>query len=373
MVPISKRALAADTPTEMVAWLSSMQAMQLVHGLARQDDARHARSTRRQRQLRLGQPMTVGGNGAQRGFLAARGGVQIDAVEVVARLLGGDGKARLVDQALQVARGDVELVVELARGEVGEILRRQRLQGEARMSRAERQPLLLDVALDLHLGPVGQLAHDVVQDVGGHRHRAGLRHVGRRLLLHLALEVGGLELQAIARCLEQHVRQNGNGRAPLDHARHVTECPHQLTALNHQLHALASTDVYLRDLHGACRAAHRRLFAKPKNPRIGLGDSQAWSRVDRDALLCKGRAGAAPGIFGILQRQRCAETMSRSGAVLDAAPPPNPPRVASERICLWPPSDCLKLQARRHTSPCVDECDRRAASLKQRLRRKHSG
>ena len=326
--------------------------MQLVHRLARQDDAGHARGARRQRQLRLGQPMAVGGDGAQGRLLAARGRVQIDAVEVVARLLGGDGKARLVDQALQIARGDIELVVELARGEVGKILRRQRLQGEARMSRGERQTLLLDVALDLDLGPVGKLAHDVMQDVGGHRRRAGLRYVGRRLLLHLALEVGGLELQAIARCLEQHVRQNGNRRAPLDHARDVTECPHQLTALNHQLHSLASTDVYQRDRHGACRAVHRKLFAKPKNPRIGLGDSQAWSRVDRDALLCKGRAGAAPVIFGIVRAQAMCRNDVQERRRIDAAPPPEirPPCPPGERICLGPSGDCLKLQARRHTT-----------------------
>ena len=129
------------------------------------------------------------------GSLPRCGGVQIDAVEVVARLFRGDGKARLVDQALQVLGGDLELVAELAGGEIGKILRRQRLQREAGLAGAQRQALLLGVALDLHLGAVGQLAHDVVQHVRRHRHGAGLRDVGRRLVRHLALEVGRLELQ----------------------------------------------------------------------------------------------------------------------------------------------------------------------------------
>ena len=90
------------------------------------------------RQLRLGQPVTVGRHCAQGLLLAALGGVQIDAVEVVARLLGGDGKARLVDQAFEVLGGDLELVAELARGKVGKVLRRQRLQGEAGMAGAQR-------------------------------------------------------------------------------------------------------------------------------------------------------------------------------------------------------------------------------------------
>ena len=164
-----------------------------------------------------------------------------------------------------------------------------------------RQPLLLDVALDLDLGAVGQLAHDVVQDVGGHRHGARLRHVGRRLLLHLALEVGGLELQGIARRLEQHIRQNGDGRAPLDHARDVTECPHQLTALNHQLHALASPRrMICRVRLGASRtrrAMHREIVRQSEKPLERIGRFAGSVKVDRDAVLCKGRPWPPPGHF----------------------------------------------------------------------------
>ena len=56
-----------------------------------------------QRQLDLGEAMAVGRDRAQHRLAVALGGVEIDAVQVVARLLGRDGEARLVDQALQVA------------------------------------------------------------------------------------------------------------------------------------------------------------------------------------------------------------------------------------------------------------------------------
>ena len=56
----------------------------------------------RQRQLDLRQAMAVGRDRAQRLRLAGAGGVQIDAVEIVARLLGRDRELGLVDQPLEI-------------------------------------------------------------------------------------------------------------------------------------------------------------------------------------------------------------------------------------------------------------------------------
>ena len=78
------------------------QALHLADGLARHDDAGHSGRALRQRQLDLRQPVAVGRDRAQRLRLAGAGGVQIDAVEVVARLLGRDRELGLVDQPLEV-------------------------------------------------------------------------------------------------------------------------------------------------------------------------------------------------------------------------------------------------------------------------------
>ena len=125
----------------------------------------------------------------------------------------------------------------------------------------ERQALLFGVALDLHLGAIGQLAHDVVQDVRGHRDRAGLGNVGRRLLQHLALQVGRLELQALVGGLQQDVGQNRDGRAPFHHARDVAKGSQQLTAFDHQLHDSALSVLF--DRRGCLR-----IFTHARKPKI---------------------------------------------------------------------------------------------------------
>ena len=142
---------------------------------------------------------------------------------------------------------------------------------------------------NLHLGAVGQLAHDVVQHVRRHRHGAGLRDVGRRLVRHLALEVGGLELQRPLRGLEQDVGQDGNGRAPLDHARHVAEGSQKLTAFDHQLHEPASPVAPFRGAQMPPRCGRAKVFAKSRKPRICREDSPVPAGWTATRRLCKGR------------------------------------------------------------------------------------
>ena len=170
---------------------------------------------------------------------------------------------------------------------------------------------------NLHLGPVGQLAHDVVQHVRRHGHGAGLGDVGRRLVRNLALEVGGLELQRPLRGLEQDVGQDGNGRAPLDHARHVAKGPQKLAAFDHQLHhfprrllpPVAAESPSARPSQSLCKIEKAsdlpRRFASP-------------SRVDRDARFAR-VAAANSG-------DRAASKRCRSGArapLLPAASAPH--------------------------------------------------
>ncbi len=216
------------------------QPMQLVHGLARQDHARHAFSALRHGKLGLGEAVPVGRDRAQRAAARARGHVEVDAVEVVARLLGGDGKARLVDQALELARLQLELVRELARRQVREILRRQRLQGKARLAAGDGDAFLLWIAPHFHLGTVRQLAHDVVQNVRRNRQRTGRRNLRADALADLALEIRRLEHQRVAGRLQQHVGQDRDGRAPLDDAGDMAQRSEQFTAFDHELHDFAS-------------------------------------------------------------------------------------------------------------------------------------
>ena len=76
------------------------QALHFADGLARHDHARHAVGAGRRVEIDLREAVAVGCDRAQLELLAAADGVQVDAVEVVARLFGRDRELRLVDQPL---------------------------------------------------------------------------------------------------------------------------------------------------------------------------------------------------------------------------------------------------------------------------------
>ena len=159
--------------------------------------------------------------------------MQINAVQVIAGLLRGDGEARLVEQPFQVKSGDREFMGHLTGGEIGEVLGWQRLQGEPGLARGQRQAVALRIAQHLDFGAVGQLAHDVVQHVRRYGHGPRRRHLGRRLLDHLALEIGSLELELARGSLQQNVRKDRDGRAPLNNAGDVAQRPQELASFDH--------------------------------------------------------------------------------------------------------------------------------------------
>ena len=103
---------------------------------------------------------------------ATRRGVKIDAVQIVARLFRRDGEVRLVDQALQVGALEREFVRHLARRKIGKVAFRQRLQGEARTAGAYRQRCPVAGKFQNDLRALRQLAHDVIEHMGGHRGRS---------------------------------------------------------------------------------------------------------------------------------------------------------------------------------------------------------
>ena len=67
---------------------------------------------------------------------------------------------------------------ELAGVEIGKILRRKRLEGEARTASLDADPTGISTLVEFELGAIWQLAHDVIEHVGGDRHRALLGDFG---------------------------------------------------------------------------------------------------------------------------------------------------------------------------------------------------
>ena len=191
------------------------QALQLQHGLARQD---HFLLGHFHVQLAAckGQAVAVSGH---QGQLLALGHEQ-DAVEVVADVLHGHGEGDLAQQVLEHllrhAEGRAEGRSLLHQREV---LGRQGLQREAALA-----------ALEHHLGLLGLQAHGLV---AGH----GLEDVDQLARAHgggevagvaaefgggadLDFQVAGGQLQCVAGLLDQHVGQDGQRVAAFDDAGH---------------------------------------------------------------------------------------------------------------------------------------------------------
>ena len=117
-----------------------------------------------------GQPVAVGRDGAHHRHLVVLGRVQIDAVQVVAGLLGRDRKAGAVDQGAQLAGGQREMMRQFAGRHHRVVLRRQAGEGEGRAARAQHHLVAPAHRLQLDLGAFAQLADDVVERV---RRRGG--------------------------------------------------------------------------------------------------------------------------------------------------------------------------------------------------------
>src|SRR3546814_11026091 len=78
-------------------------------------------------------------------------------------LLGGDGKARAVDQGAQLACLQREGLRQVVSGGQREVLARQRRQREGGASGLQLQAGILAAGLDLDLRTFRQLAHDVIE------------------------------------------------------------------------------------------------------------------------------------------------------------------------------------------------------------------
>ena len=239
------------------------QPQHFADGLARHDHAGHAVRALGQGQVDLRQAMAIGRDRAQGGCLGGAGRVQIDAVEVVAGLLGRDRKLGAVDQPLQIGGGQRERMRHVAGGEIRKIVFGQGLQREAGAAGTDRQHRAITVAFQHDLRAVRQLAHDVVEHVRRHGGGAPGRGFRRQRLRHLEVEVGGFQRQPGALGADQHVAQDRNGVAALDHAMDVAQRLQELRALDGDLHSNTRL-IPKMEKPGGPKGAPRRL--KPEKP-----------------------------------------------------------------------------------------------------------
>src|SRR6516225_345526 len=112
--------------------------------------------------------MAIGGDSAQYRLAATIRGMEINAVEVIARLFGRNGEARLFDQALQIRGRHGEDVAEIIDAQAREVVGRQCLQREARLAASDGEPALVSLALHLDIASLWELAHDVVEHMRRH-------------------------------------------------------------------------------------------------------------------------------------------------------------------------------------------------------------
>ena len=130
---------------------------------------------------------------------------------------------RVVDQPAQLDRRQFELMREISGRQIREVGGRQALQVEARAPRAHQQLPRFGDDLQAHLRALGELAHDVVEDMGGDRGGAGDRHVGGGDFGRLQVEVGRLQFELAVLGLDQHIGEDRDRVAPLDDAVNVAE------------------------------------------------------------------------------------------------------------------------------------------------------
>ncbi len=158
--------------------------------------------------------------------------MQVQAVQIVARLLGGDGEAGFVDQADQVAGVDGDPARQPFRRHHREIPGREDRQIEFRAAGGDLQPGIVGAEAQFDLRALGQFAHDLVESVGGRRDLSLAVNAARRFVDDLHVQVGGRESHGVAVGGQQHIGQDRDGVAPLHHALHVSQRFQQGRALD---------------------------------------------------------------------------------------------------------------------------------------------
>jgi hypothetical protein len=101
----------------------------------------------------------------------------------------------------------------------------------------KRQHRAVAVALQHDLRAIGQFAHDVVEHMRRHRRRAAGSGFRGECFRHLEVEVGRLQRQAGIFGTDQHIAENRDGVAALDHAMDMAQRFQELRTLDGDLHS----------------------------------------------------------------------------------------------------------------------------------------
>ena len=121
------------------------------------------------------------------------------------------------------AAGSAEAVAEIVDAERGEVVGRQRLQRELGRPARDGEASLLAVPRKLDIGALGQLAHDVVEHMGGHGGGAfALGRTGTVSTSSMSRSVA-VSFSSFLAAATQDIGQDGDGVAALHHARHMGE------------------------------------------------------------------------------------------------------------------------------------------------------
>ena len=252
---LGRRQRDLDRPLELLE-----QPVELGDRFARDDHVGHAVGAVGLGDGDPGQPVAVGRGGAQ----LVVDDVEEDPHQIIARLLAGDGEARLLDDLAKRRGGKLEAGRKLALGDHREIVARQRRQVEARAAGDDLHLALGGGQFDL--AALGELADDVEEGVGRNGGRAGLGDVGRHAFVDLQVEVGRHQPdRAVLARLDQHVGQDRDGVAALHDRLDVAEALQEGRPLNRRFHrrycpiirALTDSVIASRSARGSgmmCRA-----------------------------------------------------------------------------------------------------------------------
>ena len=203
---------------------------------ARDDHARHALRALGPRHGHPRQPVAVGRRRLQHRLRLVRD-VQVDAVQIVARLLGRDGEAGLVDDLAERRGRQLEAGRQIALGDHREIVARQRRQGEAGAAGIDLHPPLGGDQLDL--AAFGQLADDVEQGVGGTVVAPGSVTLASTVsLICRSRSVAISRSAALLLGLDQDVRQDRNRVPALHHRVDVAQALEERGPFDRRLHRL---------------------------------------------------------------------------------------------------------------------------------------
>ena len=178
--------------------------------------------------------MAVGRHGAQ---VALLGLVNIDAVQIIARLFGGDGEPRRINHVAHVGGGDGKGIRHVADTDRREILDRQCRKTEVRASGADHGVAVGD--RDLDLGAIGELADDVVQKMRRHRRGTGCADRAFDLRRDIHVHVGGCHQQRAVGGLQHDIGQDRNGVAAFDHGLDLAERPKEADPIDGEFHGLS--------------------------------------------------------------------------------------------------------------------------------------